>query len=104
MSLRLRLTILYASLMGGVLLLFGVLVYFMVTTMLVSEVDKEESRALSGLPGLTEIPGLSSITSIEAQKNYATLLIIVTPHVVRETQSAGHTPMIRIARGQTQTQ
>jgi Flp pilus assembly secretin CpaC len=68
---------------------------------LVSEVDKEESRALSGLPGLTEIPGLSSITHIDAQKNYATLLIVVTPHVIRETQPAGHTPMIRIARGQT---
>ncbi|HKD61942.1 MAG TPA: hypothetical protein VKB47_15880 [Terracidiphilus sp.] len=71
---------------------------------LVSQVDKEESRALSGLPGLTEIPGLSSITHTDAQKNYATLLIIVTPHVVRETQPAGHTPMIRIARGQTQSQ
>jgi type II secretory pathway component GspD/PulD (secretin) len=69
---------------------------------LVSEVDKEESRALSGLPGLTEIPGLNSITSIGAQKNYATLLIIITPHVVRGTQAAGRTPMIRIARGQTQ--
>ncbi len=41
MSLRLRLTILYASLMGGVLLLFGVLVYLLVSTMLVGQVDNE---------------------------------------------------------------
>jgi general secretion pathway protein D len=68
---------------------------------LVSEVDKEESRALSGLPGLTEIPGLNNITSTDVQKNYASLLIIVTPHVIRGTQAAGHSPMIRIERGQT---
>lgn len=68
---------------------------------LVSQVDQEESRALSGWPGVTEIPGLNNITEKDIQKNYATLLIIVTPHVIRGTQPAGHTPMIRIARGQT---
>ena len=31
---------------------------------IVSEVDKEESRALSGLPGLSEIPGLNTATAI----------------------------------------
>lgn len=67
---------------------------------IVSEVDKEESRALSGLPGLTEIPGLNNITDTNAQQNYASLLIIVTPHVVRSTQAAGHSPMMRIERGQ----
>ncbi len=68
---------------------------------LVSEVDKQESRALSGLPGLTEIPGLNNITDTDVQRNYASLLIIVTPHVIRGTQAAGHSPMMRIERGQT---
>lgn len=67
---------------------------------IVSQVDKEESRALSGWPGLTEIPGLNGITDTNAQQNYASLLIIITPHVVRGTQAAGHTPMLRIERGQ----
>lgn len=71
---------------------------------LVSEVDKEESRALSGLPGLTEIPGLNNITDTDVQRNYASLLIIVTPHVIRGTQAAGHSPMMRIERGQQTTQ
>ena len=66
---------------------------------LVSQVDKEESRALSGIPGLTEIPGLNNITNKEITKNYASLLIVVSPHVVRWTQPAGHTPMVRIERG-----
>ena len=66
---------------------------------IVTAVDKEESRALSGWPGLTEIPGMNQITDTEAQRNYASLLIIVTPRVVRGTQAAGHSPMFRIERG-----
>jgi len=68
---------------------------------IVSAVDKEESRALSGLPGLTEIPGMNQITDTDVQRNYASLLIMITPHVVRGTQAAGHSPMLRIERGQT---
>ena len=66
---------------------------------IVSAVDKEESRALSGLPGLAEIPGLNTVTDRDVQRNYASLLIIITPHVIRGTQAAGHTPMLRIERG-----
>jgi Flp pilus assembly secretin CpaC len=68
---------------------------------LVSAVDKEESHALSGWPGLTEIPGLNTITETDAQRNYASLVVIVTPHVIRGTQAAGHSPMLRIERGQS---
>jgi len=68
---------------------------------LVSQVDKEESRALSGIPGLTEIPGLNAITDRDVQKNYASLLIIISPHVIRGTQPGGHTPMVRIERGRS---
>lgn len=67
---------------------------------IVSQLDKEESRALSGMPGLTEIPGLNAVTGTDTQQNYASLLVIVTPHVVRATQAAGHSPMMRIERGQ----
>lgn len=40
MHLRLRLTLLYASLLGGILLLFGVLVYLLVSVLLLEQVDK----------------------------------------------------------------
>jgi tetratricopeptide (TPR) repeat protein len=69
------------------------------TVEVVSEVDKNESRALSGVPGLSEIPGLNNMAGNDTQKNYATLLIIFTPHVVRGAQAAGHSPMMRIERG-----
>jgi type II secretory pathway component GspD/PulD (secretin) len=66
----------------------------------VSELDKSESSAISGTPGISEIPGLSNLSGNINQKNYATLLIVMTPHVIRGTQSAGHSPMMRVERGQ----
>ena len=66
----------------------------------VSEIDKQQSRAISGVPGLSEIPGLNDLTGKDTQKNFATLLIVMTPHVIRGTQAAGHSPMMRVERGQ----
>jgi tetratricopeptide (TPR) repeat protein len=66
-----------------------------------SELDGQESKAISGTPGLSEIPGLNSLTGNNAQKNSSTLLIIMTPHVIRGTQAAGHTPMLKIDKSTT---
>jgi len=62
----------------------------------VSDIDKQQSRAISGVPGFSEIPGLNDVTSNDNQKSYASLLIIITPHVIRGTQAPGHSPMFRI--------
>jgi tetratricopeptide (TPR) repeat protein len=62
----------------------------------VSELDKQETRAISGVPGLSEIPGLNNITGNDAQKSSSTLLVIITPHVIRGTPAVGHTPMMRV--------
>jgi Flp pilus assembly secretin CpaC len=67
----------------------------------VSELDKQESRAISGLPGLSEIPGLNDITDKDVQRSKSTLLIVMTPHVVRSTPASGHSPMMRIERTST---
>jgi len=64
------------------------------SVVVVSELDKSQSRAVSGTPGVSEIPVLNNLTDINAQKNYSTLLIVITPHAVRSTQAAGHTQMI----------
>jgi len=64
-----------------------------------SELDRQESRAISGTPGIGEIPGMGDISSTTATKDYATLLIVITPHVIRGTQAAGHSPMFRVVRG-----
>lgn len=64
-----------------------------------SEVDKQESRAISGVPGLSEIPGLTELTDNDRQRSSSTLLIVVTPRVVRSPQMAGHSPLLHIDRG-----
>jgi tetratricopeptide (TPR) repeat protein len=64
----------------------------------VSDLDKAESRAISGTPGLSEIPGMNNVSLKNTQKSFASLIIVITPHVVRYTQPSGHTPMLRIAR------
>jgi len=68
----------------------------------VSEMDKSESRAISGMPGISEIPGLNNLTGKDTQKSSSTLLIIMTPHVIRGTQAAGHSPMLHVERGPAQ--
>jgi general secretion pathway protein D len=63
--------------------------------------NKSQSRAISGTPGLSEIPGMNDITDKNVQSNYATLIIVITPHVVRGTQAAGHTPMMLVEKSST---
>ena len=70
-------------------------------TVVVAELSKSQSLAISGTPGLSEIPGLNNATGKDLQSDYATLLIVITPHVVRGTQSAGHTPMLLVDKGLT---
>lgn len=64
---------------------------------LASEISEQESRAISGVPGLSEIPGMNDITNKTNQKDYATMLVVITPHVIRGLQAAGHTPMMRVS-------
>jgi len=63
-----------------------------------SELTRSESRAISGTPGLSEIPGMSNATDKTVQKNYATLVLVLTPHVVRATQPAGQTPAMIVEK------
>jgi len=67
-----------------------------------TEMDKSQSQAVSGTPGISEIPGLNNVTSKDMQQNYATLVIVMTPHVIRGPQAAGHTAMIRVEKSITQ--
>ena len=66
-----------------------------------TELDKSESQAVSGTPGMSEIPGMNDVTSKNTQKNYATLVIIMTPHVIRGTQAAGHTAIMSVQKSGT---
>jgi general secretion pathway protein D len=71
------------------------------TAVVVSSLSKSESRALSGLPGISDIPGLQDVSDISRNQNVARLLILVTPTVVRDTQRAGHEPMLMVDKSTT---
>jgi Flp pilus assembly secretin CpaC len=66
-----------------------------------SELNKTQSRAISGTPEISEIPGLNDLTGKDIEKDYATLLIVITPHVIRGTQAAGHSPMMHVEKSTT---
>ena len=70
------------------------------SSVVAAELSRSQSLAVSGTPGLSEIPGMNNLTSKDNQYNYATLVIVMTPHVVRGTQAAGHTPMMVVGNAQ----
>ena len=67
-----------------------------------TEMDKSQSLAVSGTPGLSEIPGLNNVTDKNLQQSYATLVIVMEPHVVRGPRAAGHTAMMRVEKSAAQ--
>lgn len=54
-----------------------------------SNLSSQEARAVSGLPGLSEIPGLQSTTDKNVQKTNDELVVLITPHVVRAPHRNG---------------
>ncbi len=66
------------------------------TAVLLSDLSRTESRALSGLPGVSDIPGLQDISDIQKNQNVARLLILVTPTITRNMQPQGHGPMLMV--------
>jgi general secretion pathway protein D len=52
------------------------------TAMLATLISTSETKALTGLPGLSELPGFQG-TEQDRQKSLTQLLITITPHIVR---------------------
>jgi general secretion pathway protein D len=53
------------------------------SAMLVSDVSKTETAAMVGIPGLSELPGLHLPTERDTVNDSGQLVVLVTPHVVR---------------------
>lgn len=62
-----------------------------------SDLSTSEALAISGLPGLSEIPGLRSATSDRnVQRTSDELVILITPHVVRLSHATGVSPVMLV--------
>ena len=59
------------------------------SALVTSDLSSQEARAVSGLPGLSEIPGLQSTTNKEVQRSNDELVVLITPHVVRLPHPSG---------------
>jgi general secretion pathway protein D len=67
------------------------------TALLVSSLSKSESAAVSGLPGLGELPGFQTATADRASENVSSeLLLLITPHVVRRRSNITAGPRIAL--------
>lgn len=66
------------------------------SALLVSSLSKQQSAAVSGLPGLSELPGFQSTTNKQARYDTTNLVIVITPHIVRisHTKQAGQLLMM----------
>ena len=64
------------------------------TTMLATYLSQSESDAVSGLPGLSEIPGFQSTTDLTRNQARSELVLLITPHIVRRGHISSAGPYI----------
>jgi len=64
------------------------------SALVTSNLSSQEANAISGLPGLSEIPGLQSTTNKSVQTSNDELVILITPHVVRLPHPSGASPVM----------
>jgi type II secretory pathway component GspD/PulD (secretin) len=66
------------------------------SALLVSNVSKTETAAMTGIPGLSELPGFQLPTEDTTEKDSNQLVIVITPHVVRRRSDTIAGPRIAI--------
>lgn len=64
MSLRLRLTLLYSTFMGGILLIFGAAVYILVNVILLNQVDTMLAVVVRDIAQVTKINSMGELNLI----------------------------------------
>ncbi|MDR3744981.1 MAG: hypothetical protein P4K80_02485 [Acidobacteriaceae bacterium] len=64
------------------------------SALLVSNVTKSEVAAMSGIPGLSDLPGFEVPNAQNGEKDTVQLVVVVTPHVVRRRSNLLAGPQI----------
>jgi type II secretory pathway component GspD/PulD (secretin) len=70
------------------------------TALLTSSLSRQESDAITGIPGVSEIPGFQSTTNKDSNLDIAELAIVITPHLVRSVNRKAQEKMILLPVGQ----
>lgn len=64
------------------------------SALIASNVSSSESKSLSGIPGLSELPGFAWTASPSTQLMVGKLLIVISPHILSATHSSVATQML----------
>lgn len=73
------------------------------SAVIVSSMSQQESTAVSGLPGLDELPGFQTTASQTRENDTQELVIILTPHIVRYRQQNPIGPMLLLTEHEVPT-
>jgi general secretion pathway protein D len=68
------------------------------SALVVGNLSRQESNAVSGTPGLSELPGFASLSSTTKEFDVSNLAILVTPHILRRRHSGNMGPIIPLPR------
>ena len=71
------------------------------TALVTSAVSSTESTSLSGIPGLSELPGFGWTASPTTQLTVGRLLIVITPHIVNASHTRIASKMLFLPQGDT---
>ena len=66
------------------------------SALVVSSLTRQESNAITGIPGLSEIPGFQDTTNKNSNLDIGELAIVVTPHIVRSAHGKAQERMIML--------
>jgi general secretion pathway protein D len=64
------------------------------SALVVGDLSRQESNAVSGTPGLTELPGFAALSSTTKEYDVSNLAILVTPHILRRRHGDLSGPVI----------
>jgi general secretion pathway protein D len=66
------------------------------SAVVVSDMSKQQTKAVDGVPGLSDLPGFQSTTNTQTENDVSELVIVITPHLVRKAhpQEAGQMYLI----------
>jgi general secretion pathway protein D len=63
------------------------------SALLVSAISRQDSLELTGVPGLSDIPGFGDATNRDHSEDSTELVILITPHIVRAAHHEAAGPM-----------
>jgi len=69
------------------------------SAVLLTALNRQQSDAVTGIPGLNDLPGLADATNNSADLNYSELAIVITPHIVRLTHQENAERMFLVPPG-----